>query len=77
MVWYLYILHIHHITSIMLYCTVRGEYDEAWFEQNLMRIDLAFRHMFEEPLAPLCRNDSGPSVGGTSGYSSWAHGWDS
>ena len=25
-----------------------GEYDETWFEQNLMRIDLAFRHMFEE-----------------------------
>jgi hypothetical protein len=24
-----------------------GEYDETWFEQNLMRIDLAFRHMFE------------------------------
>eukprot|EP00435_Cladocopium_sp_Y103_P010908 s1710_g2.t2 len=24
-----------------------SEYDETWFEQNLMRIDLAFRHMFE------------------------------
>ena len=24
-----------------------GEYDDAWFQQNLMRIDLAFRHMFE------------------------------
>ena len=24
-----------------------GEYDDAWFEQNLMRIDLAFRHIFE------------------------------
>ncbi|CAE7552656.1 unnamed protein product [Symbiodinium natans] len=28
-----------------------SEYDEAWFEQNLMRIDLAFRQMFEEAVA--------------------------
>lgn len=27
--------------------THSGEYDDAWFEQNLMRIDLAFRHMYE------------------------------
>eukprot|EP00435_Cladocopium_sp_Y103_P011334 s1710_g2.t4 len=27
-----------------------SEYDETWFEQNLMRIDLAFRHMFEDAL---------------------------
>ncbi|CAE7574840.1 unnamed protein product, partial [Symbiodinium sp. CCMP2456] len=28
-----------------------SEYDEAWFEQNLMRIDLAFRQMFEAAVA--------------------------
>ncbi|CAK9088391.1 unnamed protein product [Durusdinium trenchii] len=27
-----------------------SEYDDAWFEQNLMRIDLAFRHIFEAAL---------------------------
>ena len=45
--WMVWVAELRSLFISLVGSASWGEYDDAWFQQNLMRIDLAFRHMFE------------------------------